>query len=140
MLCPCKPPGGGIAPLLSTSGAAFAGAGPQGILLTKMYFLLLNKTLFATVACLIAVSGGAITVGKAPCPQGVCLMKRPAPLQVRITLAFLSPPYLFLVIGAEDDNATVHPGACIGMQTDTTTASTIYISCTAILPLGLRSK
>ena len=41
----------------------------EGILLTKMYFLLLNKTLLATVACLMALSNGAITVGKARCPK-----------------------------------------------------------------------
>jgi hypothetical protein len=57
----------------------------EGILLTKVYFLLLNKTWLATVACLIALSDGAITVGKARCSQGVCVMKRPVPLPVRIT-------------------------------------------------------
>ena len=61
-----------------------------GILLTKMYFLLLNQTLLATVACLIALSDGAITVGKARCSQGVCVMKCPVPLPVRITLAWHS--------------------------------------------------
>jgi hypothetical protein len=52
----------------------------QKIPIDKNVFSVIKQTLLATVVCLIAVSAGAMTVGKAAAPKGVYVISIQPPL------------------------------------------------------------
>jgi hypothetical protein len=57
-------------------------------------------------------------------------MNQPSPPlpRVKFTRTFIAAPYLFLAIVPEYDNTSVRPNGCGSIQTDRTTASTMYIN------------